>query len=130
MARRPTSVALVAATLVLTGVVSVLVGVLAAAVSGCCGSSEPADSSAALYGLAVGAAAGFAGAMLWRGRASRWLVLAASAVVPVAAVVAGASSSDLAAVAPLAVVGWLALAWFVSRGPAAPWLAGLDVGAG
>jgi hypothetical protein len=101
---------------------SVLVGVSATALSGCCGSREGGDSAFALYGLIVDLASGAAGVLLWLGGASRLLVLGLAAAAPVACVVASPSSADLAAVAPFAVVGWLLLAWFVNRGRGAAWL--------
>ena len=118
----PRSVALVSVLLFLTGLAAAAVGVGASAVSGCCGARETGDSTAAVVGVSVGFAAIVAAVLLWTRAASRWLVLAIAAAVPVACLVAAASSADLAAVAPLAVVGWLLLAVFVSRGRAAAWL--------
>jgi hypothetical protein len=120
--RRPRSVALVAACVVVVGALSFLVGLTASALDGCCGSPEGGDSAYAVYGLVVGVASAVAGLLLWLGGTSRWPVLGLTAFVPVACVVASWSSVDLAAAAPFAVVGWLLLAWFVSRGSAAAWL--------
>jgi hypothetical protein len=108
----------------LVGMISVLVGLSATALGGCCGSREGGDSTPALYGLVVGGASVAAGVLLWVGGVSRWLVLGLAAAVPVACVAASRSSTDLAAAATLAVVGWLLLVWFVSRGRVAAWLAG------
>jgi hypothetical protein len=120
---RPTGVALVAAALVLTAVVSAVIGMTISALDGCCGSSEPGSSTPTLFGLVVGVAVGAAGIALWRGGVSRWLVLGPSAVVPVALVAAGWSSVDLGALAPVAGVGWLLLLWFLRRESATAWLA-------
>ena len=131
MTRRPTGVALVAAALVAAAVVSTLLGLILSALDGCCGSSEPGSSTPTLFGLAVGLAVGVAGIALWRGDVSRWLVLGLSAAVPVALVAAGWSSADLGALAPVAVVGWLLLLWFLRRESATAWLAaGRDGGIG
>lgn len=113
-----------AAALVLTAVVSALIGMTLSALDGCCGSSEPGSSTPTLFGLVVGLAVGAAGIALWRGGVSRWLVLGLSAIVPVALVAAGWSSADLGALAPVAIVGWLLLLWFLRRESATAWLAG------
>ncbi len=113
---------LVSVLLVVIGLGAALVGLAGTAVSGCCGASEPGDSTPALVGIGVAAAMILSGVLLWNGGMSRWLVLAPAAAVPVACLAAAPGSSDLAGLAPFAVVGWAALAIFVSRGRAARWL--------
>ena len=120
---RPRSVAVTAVVLAAAGVASVLIGLFATALDGCCGAPDSGDGTPALLGLVVGVAAGIAAVMLWLGGVSRWAVLGPSAAVPAATVAVSASSSDLAALAPFTVVGWLLLAWLVSRRAAAAWLA-------
>jgi hypothetical protein len=122
LTRRPASVSVAAALLVLAGVVSALVGLAAALVSGCCGSPDDSEPLPALLGLGVGCLSALAGVFLWRGGTGRAAVLAPAAAVPVACLGASASSVDLAAVSPFAVAGWLGLAWFVGRGRGATWL--------
>ena len=109
--------------LVVVGLGAALAGLAGTAVSGCCGAREGGDSTPALVGLGVAAAAVLSGVLLWNGGLSRWLVLAPAAAVPLACLVAAPSSSDLAGLAPFGVAGWAALAIFVSRGRAASWLA-------
>ncbi len=108
--------------LVVIGVGAALVGLAASAVSGCCGAPDGGDSTLALFGIGVGAAVIGSGVLLWRGGMSRWFVLVPAAVLPVACLAAAPSSSDLAGLAPFALVGWVLLAVFVSRGRAARWL--------
>jgi hypothetical protein len=120
--RRPTSVSVAAAILILAGLLSVVVGLVAAWLGGCCGASEGSEPLPALLGVGAGGLSALAGALLWRGGAGRWAVLVPAAAVPVVCVAASASSVDLAAVSPFAVVGWLGLAWLVGRGRAATWL--------
>jgi hypothetical protein len=117
-------VAVVSVLLVLIGVGTALAGLAASAVSGCCGSPDGGDSTLALFGIGVGAAVIVSGVLLWSGRMTRWFVLVPAAVLPVACLAAAPSSSDLAGLAPLALVGWVLLAVYVSRGRAALWLAG------
>ena len=119
----PRSVAVVSVVLVIVGLVAALVGIAATAVDGCCGSPEPGDTTPTLVGIGVGGATILAAVLLWLGGTSRWPVLGAAAALPVACVVAAGSSSDLAAAAPLTVVGWCILAFFVSRGRPAAWVA-------
>lgn len=113
---------MVSVVLVIVGLVAALVGIAATAVDGCCGSPEPGDTTPTLVGIGVGGATILAAVLLWLGGTSRWPVLGAAAALPVACVVAAGSSSDLAAAAPLTVVGWCLLAVFVSRGRPAAWL--------
>lgn len=122
MTRRPTSISVAAAIVILAGVVSVLVGLVATALDGCCGSPDGSDPLPAFLGIGTGCLSALAGVLLWRGETGRWTVLAPAAAVPVVCLAASASSADLAAVSPFAVTGWLGLAWFVSRGRAAMWL--------
>jgi hypothetical protein len=122
-ARPPRSVVVVAILLLIVGLGAAFVGLAGSAISGCCGDPDGADSTPALVGLGVAAAAAFSGYLLWTGGISRWVVLAPAAAVPVACLAAAPSSSDLAGLAPLAVIGWVVLAIFVSRGRAARWLA-------
>ena len=122
MRRRPTSVSVAAALLVLAGVISVLAGLVAAALGGCCGATDRSEPLPALLGLGAGCLSALAGVLLWRGGTGHWAVLAPAAAVPVVCLAASASSVDLAAVSPFAVAGWLGLAWLVRRGGAATWL--------
>jgi hypothetical protein len=122
-ARPPRSVIVVAILLVVVGLGAAFVGLAASAISGCCGDPDGADSTPAVIGLGVAGAAALSGVLLWLGSMSRWVILAPAAAVPVACLAAAPSSSDLAGLAPLAVVGWVVLAVFVSRGRAARWLA-------
>lgn len=108
--------------LVLAGGVSVLVGLVAASLGGCCGATDGSEPLPALLGLGAGCPSALAGALLWRGGTGRRAVLVPAAAIPVACLAASMSSVDLAALAPFAVVGWLGLAWFVSRGRAAAWV--------
>ena len=126
MPRRPTSVSVAAALLVLAGVISVLVGLVLAWVGGCCGSSDGSDPLPALIGVGTGCLSALAGVLLWRGGTGHWAVLAPAAAVPVVCLAASASSVDLAAVSPFAVAGWLGHAWLVRRGGAATWLSRRD----
>ena len=114
---------MVSVLLVLAGVGAALVGLAASALSGCCGARDEADSTLALFGILVGAAVVVSGVLLWRGGISRSFVLVPAAVLPVARLATAPSSSDLAGLTPFALVGWVLLAVFVSRGRAAPWLA-------
>jgi hypothetical protein len=109
--------------LVLAGVGAALVGLAASALSGCCGARDEGDSTLALFGIGVGAAVVVSGVLLWRGGISRSFVLVPAAVLPVACLATAPSSSDLAGLTPFALVGWVLLAVFVSRGRAAQWLA-------
>ncbi len=115
--------------LVIVGLVAALVGIAATAVDGCCGSPEPGDTTPTLVGIGVGGATILSAVLLWVGGRTRWPVLAAAAAVPIACLVAAGSSSDLAAAAPIVVIGWCLLAFFVRRGRPAAWLsAGRDGG--
>jgi hypothetical protein len=107
--------------LVLAGVGAALVGLAASALSGCCGARDEGDSTLALFGIGVGAAVVVSGVLLWRGGISPSFVLVPAAVLPVACL-ATAPSSDLAGLTPFALVGWVLLTVFVSRGRAAQWL--------
>jgi hypothetical protein len=120
----PWSVTVVSILLVIVGLVAAMLGIAATAMDGCCGSREPGDTTPTLVGIGVGGATILSAVLLWVGRTSRWPVLAAAAAVPVACLVAAGSSSDLAAAAAFAVVGWCLLAVFVSRGRPAAWLSG------
>jgi hypothetical protein len=127
--RPPRSVAVVSILLVIVGLVAAMVGIAATALDGCCGSREPGDTTPTLVGIGVGGATILSAVLLWVGGTSRWPVLAAAAAVPVACLVAARWSLDLAAAAPVVVVGWCLLAIFVSRGRPAAWLsAGRDGG--
>ena len=121
---------MVSVLLVVVGLVAAVVGMAASALDGCCGSQEPGSAMPSLVGIGVGGATILSAVLLWRGGMSRWPVLATAAAVPVACLVAAGSSSDLAAAAALAVVGWCLLAVFVSRGRAAGWLSGRREGGG
>ncbi len=121
---------MVAIVLVIVGLVAAMVGIAASAVDFCCGSPEPGDTTPTFVGLGVGGATILSAVLLWVGGTSRWPVLVAAAAVPVACLVAAGSSSDLAAVAAFAVVGWCLLAVFVSRGRPAAWLSGRRDGGG
>jgi len=50
-------------------------------------------------------------------------VLGPSAVVPLALLVAAPFSADLGVLAPVAILGWLFLVWFLRRTSATAWLA-------
>jgi hypothetical protein len=112
----------VSITLVIVGLVAAMVGIAASALDGCCGSPEPGDGTPTVLGIGVGGPMILSAVLLWLGGTSRWPVLAAGAAVPIACLVAAGSSSDLAAAAPIVVVGWCLLAVFVSRGRPAAWL--------
>lgn len=99
-----------------------LVGLVAATLGGCCGSTDGSEPLPALLGLGAGCLSALAGALLWRGGTGRAAVLVPAAVVPVVCLAASASSVDLASVSPFAVAGWLGLAWFLGRGRGAGWL--------
>jgi hypothetical protein len=122
LTRRPTSVSVAAALLVLAGLVSALVGLVATSLGGCCGASDGGDPLPALLGVGAGCLSALAGALLWGGGTGRSAVLLPAASVPLVCLAASASSVDLASLAPLAIAGWLALAWLVRRGHAAAWL--------
>lgn len=122
MTKRPTSASVAAALLVLAGVVSGLVGLVAATLDGCCGATDDSEPLPALLGIGAGGLSALAGALLWHGGTGRSAVLLPAAAVPVVCIAASTSSVDLAAVAPFAVAGWLGLTWFVSRGRAAGWV--------
>ena len=122
MTRRPTSVSVAAAILILAGLVSMLVGLAASTLGGCCGAPDGSDPLPALVGVGTGCLSAAAGALLWRGGTGRSAVLLPAAAVPVVCLAASASSVDLASVAPFVSVGWLGLAWFASRGRATAWL--------
>jgi hypothetical protein len=120
--RRPRSVVAVAVGLIVTGGLSALAGVAASAASSCCGSPDPADPTPALAGLVAAAGVSAAAIGLWRGRMRRGALLLVSAALPVAVVAAAPSSSDLAALVPVVLLGWLALWWYLRRPVAAGWL--------
>jgi hypothetical protein len=121
-ARRPPSVTAVAVVLIIVGVVTALGGIALSAVSNCCGSSDPADPSAALIGIGVAAAMLVAGIGLWSGRLPRAVLLLCSAALPTVVVAASPSSSDLAGLVPVVVLGWLALWWYLRRPAASGWI--------
>jgi hypothetical protein len=102
---------------------SVVVGLLATAVSGCCGSSDTSsDPVPLLAGLGVAAALGVAAFGLWSGSLSRLALLACTAALPIVCAIASASSSDIAALLPFTVVGWALLWWYLQRPRVARWL--------
>lgn len=122
MEARPRSVHLVAGLLGTLAVSCALVGVAATQFSNCCGSPDPPDQTYALVGLLVGGALVLAAAGLWARFLPSWALLACAASVPVICAVATPSSSDLGGVLPFAVVGWVALWWFLRRPRIAEWL--------
>ena len=91
---RPTSAVVAGWLLVLVAFLAGASGVLMTLVSGCCGSSEPADSRPLLGGLLVAACSGGAASVLLAG-GSASLLLAAAAVPPaVAALLAVTTGVD------------------------------------
>ena len=121
-ARRPPSVTGVAVVLILVGVVSALGGIALSAVSNCCGSPDPADPSAALIGIGVAAAMSVASIGLWSGGLPRGVLLLCTAALPAVVVAASFSSSDLAGLVPVVLLGWLALWWYLRRPAASGWI--------
>jgi hypothetical protein len=75
---RPAGATVAALLLALVGLLSVGVGALASLVSNCCGSSDPADPTGVIVGLAVGVTLGVAAGALWTG-GSRAAVLGPAA---------------------------------------------------
>ena len=112
----------------LAAVVSALAGIGISMVSSCCGSSEPADPSAALIGIGVAGALTVSGIGLWSGRLSRRALLVCSAALPAVVVAATPSSSDLAGLLPFVLLGWVGLWWYLRRPAARGWIgqAGAD----
>ena len=121
-ARRPPSVTAVAVVLILVGVVSALGGITVSAVSNCCGSPDPADPTAAWIGIGVAAAMSVAGIGLWSGRLPRAVLLICTAALPAVVVAVSPSSSDLAGLVPVVLLGWLALWWYLRRPAASEWI--------
>lgn len=121
MSRRPWSVVAVAAALVIVGAASALLGVAVSMVSGCCGSPDGSDPLPAQAGLAVAAGLTVAAAGLWSGRMPRWGLVTASAAAPVTCVVAATGSMDLQLLAPVVVLAWLALWWWLGRDAPTRW---------
>jgi lysylphosphatidylglycerol synthetase-like protein (DUF2156 family) len=119
---RPRSVHLVAGVLATLAVLCALVGVAATQVSNCCGSPDPPDQTYALVGLLAGCALVLAAGGLWTRLLPAWAILICAATPPVVCALAASSSSDLAGVVPFAIVGWVALGWFLRRPPVAAWL--------
>jgi hypothetical protein len=108
--------------LILMGVLSALGGIVVSAVSNCCGSRDPADPTAALVGIGVGAALSVAGIGLWSGRLSRRILLLCAAAVPAVLVGASPSSSDVQGLVPVGLLGWLSLWWYLRRPAASGWI--------
>jgi hypothetical protein len=120
---RPRSASVVSVAMFAVALLSVVVGLLATAVSGCCGSSDTSsDPVPLLAGLGVAAALGVAAFGLWSGSLSRLVLLACTAALPIVCAIASASSSDLAALLPFTVVGWALLWWYLRRPRVARWL--------
>ena len=123
MSGRPWSVVVVSAALVLAGVASVLAAVALSMVSGCCGA--PYDSTETDPALGWLMVAGFgwiiAAGGLWSGRMPRWGLVTGSAIAPVSCVMAAVDSMDLQMLAPVVIVGWLALWWWLGREAPTRW---------
>ena len=120
---RPRSVSVVSVAMFAGAFLSAVVGLLATAVSNCCGSSDTSsDPVPLLAGLGVATALGFAAFGLWPGSLSRRALLACTAALPIVCAIASRSSSDLAGLLPFTVVGWTLLWWYLRRPPVARWL--------
>jgi hypothetical protein len=120
--RRPRSVAAVAVVLILVGGLSALAGITLSAASSCCGSPDPADPTPSLVGVVVAAALSAAGVGLWSGRMSRRVLLLCGAAVPAVVIAVSPSSSDFQGLAPVALLGWLWLWWYLRRPVATGWI--------
>jgi hypothetical protein len=108
--------------LILVGVVSALGGIVVSGASNCCGSPDPADPSAALIGIGVAAAMSVASIGLWSGRLPRSVLLLCTGALPAVVVATSPSSSDLAGLVPVVLLGWLALWWYLRRPAASEWI--------
>jgi hypothetical protein len=115
-------VSAVAALLVLVAVVSALAGIGISWASSCCGSSEPADPTAALVGIGVAGAMFVGGAGLWSGRVSRRAVLVSTAALPAVVVAAAPWSLDAAGLGPFVVLGWVGLWRYLARPAPSGWV--------
>ena len=121
-ARRPRSITAVAVVLTLVGVLSALAGIALSAASSCCGSSDPADLTPSLVGVAVAVGLSAAGVGLWSGRVSRRVLLLCSAAVPAVVIAVSPSASDVQGLVPVVLLGWLWLWWYLRRPAAAGWV--------
>lgn len=120
--RRPGSVTAVAVLLILLGVLTVLAGIALSAVTGCCGSSEPADGTPTLIALVIGAALAATAVGLLSGQMPRRAVLFCASAVPVVVLAVSGSSSDLQGLVPFVVLGWLGLWGYLRRPAVAAWV--------
>lgn len=121
-ARRPATVVVAGLALLATALVSGCFGLLVTMVSNCCGSPEPPDRGPAILGITVAGCLALAAFGLMAGWMGRWLVLALTAAAPVTCFAAAPVSSDLGALAPVALLAWGAFAWFLRRPVPRAWL--------
>jgi hypothetical protein len=121
---RPILVTVVSVSLVLGALVTCLAGLLVSQLTTTWGGEY--DGVYAGVGLLVGAALATAAVGLWTGSAPGWLVVCLAASFPLMCVVGASSSSDLSALAPVAVIVWLALWLLVRRPKVAAWLRARD----
>lgn len=120
--RRPWTVTVVSLTMLLMAICIALLGLLASAMSSCCGSRDPSDPTPAMAGLVVATVVTVAAIGLWVGAMSRRTLLATTFVAPVSCVIASAGSVDLAALFPFTALAW-GLFWvFLSRPRTAAWI--------
>jgi hypothetical protein len=120
--RRPIVATIAAAGLFAVAGLTMVAGFLISWASNCCGSPDPQDPFPAVIGTGVALATALAGWMLLTGNRPARDVLAGAAVLPVACGIASTGSSDLAALAPVIVVGWCVLFAILRRRRVADWL--------
>lgn len=118
---RPPVVTFVAGALAVVAAGALLVGL---ALTWLSTMSGPADPLPAALGVAVAAACLVAAGGAWRGRLSRGSVLLLAAGVPLVCLLASGSSVEMAALAPIALVGWIVLALLLRGRTATAWLGG------
>jgi hypothetical protein len=119
---RPAVATLLGAVLLVAALLAAVAGLAVSWVSNCCGSAEPSDPAPALLGFVVAALLAIAAYGVVRGTMPARRLVALTAAVPAACLVAAPSSSDLATLAPFALVGWAGFAWLVTRPRMTGWL--------
>jgi hypothetical protein len=121
---RPVGVTIISAVLVLVGLATGLAGFALSEATTILGGEY--DGVYVGVGLLVCGAL-LAGAVgLWTGAAPGWLVICLAASFPLMCMIGALSSVDLASLAPLAVIAWLALWWLLRRPGIVAWLRARD----
>jgi len=110
---------LVGALLLVAAGLSILGGIVASWASQISG---PAELAPALFGIGIAVPFVAAGTGLLSGWMPRRALLLCVAAVPVAVVAVSPFSSDLAALLPVLLLGWLWLSWYLGRPLPAEWV--------